>query len=51
MKTKKEFYVSPTIEVVEINGSHTLLTGSEDKQLQNFRSGGKIDEWSNDDEE
>lgn len=28
MKRKQEFYVSPTIKVVEINVKHTLLAGS-----------------------
>ena len=30
MKRKQEFYVAPTIKVVEINVKHTLLAGSGD---------------------
>ena len=45
MKRKQEFYVSPTIKVVEINVKHTLLAGS-GEQLQSFRDGGKINDWS-----
>ena len=50
MKRKQEFYVAPTVKVVEINVKHTLLAGS-GEQLQSFMNGGQIDEWSDEVEE
>lgn len=47
MKRKKEFYVSPTIKVVEINVKHTLLAGS-GEQLQSFENGGTL--WDDEEE-
>lgn len=46
MKRKQEFYVAPTIKVVEINVKHTLLAGS-GEQLQKYRNGGNI--WEDED--
>lgn len=45
MKRKQEIYVAPTIKVVEMKVRHTLLAGS-GEQLQRYRNGGKIDDWS-----
>ncbi len=49
MKQSKKNYLSPEVKIVDLKHQRPLLAGS---QLQSFRNGGKIDDWSDwDDEE
>lgn len=47
MKKDKKIYLSPTVKVVELKHQRPLLAGS--GNVENFRNGGKIKDWSSDD--